>query len=402
MPPKKTATVKKTVVASNNLSRAARASPAPRKKTGRDEGVKAPDMSDTSSEHSVCPICENVIVDAGETSAGEDAIYCEGRCKKWIHRCCAGLAKHEFLELKDEDTAYSCLRCTARAQGETIEELRGAVQALAAQLEELRVTVSSQQSTTCLNDSPSWSEIVRKKKTHGHKPSKGGNEGRSEHSSHNGKNKQDDVSKSSKNRGKRGAYSHRHSTYNQEQRNGQPQSQSRSQPQESCQRKPLPGKRKVWGTMKICPSTTVKSVISQLTCITDTSIQVKRKYKMAEGGKVAKWWHVVSGDEGIMAKLEEEWGKVQIQTSWVIKPCLSYIDVNPGTISINPVNDELPVMPITPSPSPSSFSTQPQVTDEGNAQEAASSTPTTNVAEDFDVNSANEVPSSNSPFLGEH
>ena len=60
MPPKKTATVKKTVVASNSLSRAARASPAPRKKlTGREEGVKAPDMSDTSSVHSVCPICEN-------------------------------------------------------------------------------------------------------------------------------------------------------------------------------------------------------------------------------------------------------------------------------------------------------------------------------------------------------
>ena len=60
------------------------------------------------------------------------------------------------------------------------------------------------------------------------------------------------------------------------------------------------------------------------------------------------------------------------------------------------------VMPITPSPSSSSLSTQPQVTDEGNAQEAASSTPTTSVAEDFDVNSANKVPSSNSPFLGEH
>ena len=135
----------------------------------------------------------------------------------------------------------------------------------------------------------------------------------------------------------------------------------------------------------------------------DTSIQVKQKYKMAEGGKVAKWWRVVSGDEDIMAKLEEEWGKVQIQTSWVIKPCLSYIDVNPGSISINPVSDELPVMPITPSPSPSSFSTQPQVTDKGNAQEAASSTPTTSVAEDVDVNSANKVLRSNSPspLLGE-
>ena len=48
--------------------------------------------------------CENVIVDAGETTVGEDAIYCEGQCKKWIHCCCAGLAKHEFLELKDEDS----------------------------------------------------------------------------------------------------------------------------------------------------------------------------------------------------------------------------------------------------------------------------------------------------------
>ena len=402
MPPKKTATLKKATVASSSLSRAARASPAPRKKTGRDEGLKASDVSDTSSEHSVCPICENVIVDAGETTVGEDAIYCEGQCKKWIHRCCAGLAKHEFLELKDEDTAYSCLRCTARAQGEAIEELRGMVQTLATQLEELRVTVSSQQpTTTCLTDSPSWSEIVREKKTRDHKPSKGGNGGRYEHSNHNGKAKQDGAGKSSKNRGKRGAYSHGPSTYTHEQHNGQPQSQSQSQPQKSCPRKPLPGKRKVWGTMKICPSTTVKSVISQLTCITDTSIQVKRKYKMAESGKVAKWWHVVSGDEGTMAKLEEEWGKVQIQTSWVIKPCLSYVDEIPGSISINPVSDELRAMPITPSPSPSPLSTQSQVTDEGNAQEAASSTPTTSVAENSDTNSVNKVPSDNSPFLGE-
>ena len=154
--------------------------------------------------------------------------------------------------------------------------------------------------------------------------------------------------------------------------------------------------------MKICPSTTVKSVISQLTCITDTSIQVKRKYKMAESGKVAKWWHVVSGDEGTMAKLEEEWGKVQIQTSWVIKPCLSYVDEIPGSISINPVSDELRAMPITPSPSPSPLSTQSQVTDEGNAQEAASSTPTTSIAENSDANSVDKVPSGNSPFLGEH
>ena len=93
---------------------------------------------------------------------------------------------------------------------------------------------------------------------------------------------------------------------------------------------------------------------------------------------------------------------ITIQTSWVIMPCLSYVDEIPGSISINPVSDELRAMPITPSPSPFPLSTQFQVTDEGNAQEAASSTPTTSIAENSDANSVDKVPSGNSPFLGEH
>ena len=121
---------------------------------------------------------------------------------------------------------------------------------------------------------------------------------------------------------------------------------------------------------------------------------------MAEGDKVAKWWHVVSGDEGIMAKLEEEWGKVQIQTSWVIKPCLSYIDVNPGSISINPVSDKLPVMPITPSPSTSSFSTQPKLLTRVMHRKLLILHP--QPVSLRILTSANKVPSSNSPFLGEH
>lgn len=82
--------------------------------------------------------------------------------------------------------------------------------------------------------------------------------------------------------------------------------------------KPLGRKWKVWGTTKICPSTTAKSVITQLAPYQDTSIQIKRKFKVVEGGKVAKWWHVVSGDESTMTKLEQEWGKIQMQTSWVM------------------------------------------------------------------------------------
>lgn len=88
-----------------------------------------------------------------------------------------------------------------------------------------------------------------------------------------------------------------------------PRTQEQEQPngygqvQKSHQMKPYPGKRKVWGTMKICSSITVKRVISQLTLIETANIQVKRTYKVVEGGK---GWHVVSGDESTMAKLEEQ------------------------------------------------------------------------------------------------
>lgn len=50
---------------------------------------------------------------------------------------------------KGQDTAYHFLCCTAHVQGETTEELCGTIQALASQLEELRVTVSSQHPVTC-------------------------------------------------------------------------------------------------------------------------------------------------------------------------------------------------------------------------------------------------------------
>ena len=59
---------------------------------------------------------------------------------------------------------------------------------------------------------------------------------------------------------------------------------------------------------------------------------------MVEGGKVAKSWHVVSGDESKMTKLEQEWEKIQMHTSWVIKPCLSHVDDIPEGMPSNPPN----------------------------------------------------------------
>jgi len=85
---------------------------------------------------------------------------------------------------------------------------------------------------------------------------------------------------------------------------------------------PLPGKRKVWGlSLKYAVRNTFVEHFSP-----QISINVKRKFKLGSGNKIIKWWHVVSGDEETMALLETEWGKINAQTSWNIKPCLSYAD----------------------------------------------------------------------------
>ena len=57
-----------------------------------------------------CAECLEVIRD-GE--CGEESLFCEGRCKKWMHRVCAGLTEDEFLSVvaAEADTPWSCARC---------------------------------------------------------------------------------------------------------------------------------------------------------------------------------------------------------------------------------------------------------------------------------------------------
>ena len=291
------------------------------------EKDEATNGSDTEAQSStVCPVCENIILDAGQTEVGEDAIYCEGRCKKWFHRCCTGLPKHVFIDLKDSETPFHCPSCTASNHGKAINELRETVQALAAQVEELRAAHSREASSpTChctrTDSEPSWVEVVKRKHSH-----RSGEDGERSNKLRGGSNRK--------------GGSNRNGKQNSESNKGgqQPEFQKRNVPTQGSnggrqqdlhgpyQLKPIPGKRKVWGTLKLCSSTAVKGVITHLTSVGHADIRVKRKYKLGNGKKVAKWWHVVSGDEGTMTKLEQEWGMIQMQTSWSIESCMSYVD----------------------------------------------------------------------------
>ena len=139
---------------------------------------------------------------------------------------------------------------------------------------------------------------------------------------------------------------------------------------------PLPGKRKIWGTMKQCSAGAVHRAISQITSIASDGIEVRRKYK-TDNGKTTRWWHVVSGDEETLKTLESEWEGVQQQLDWKIEPCLAFADTtelipevvatSPVTASINVPSTLVPTPEVTTNfPATTSFSTPSSPSPQGN------------------------------------
>ena len=53
-----------------------------------------------------CPICDTAILDDKQES-----IYCEGKCKAWLHRKCTGMSKSVFSTFRNSDNSFECLYC---------------------------------------------------------------------------------------------------------------------------------------------------------------------------------------------------------------------------------------------------------------------------------------------------
>ena len=75
-----------------------------------------------------------------------------------------------------------------------------------------------------------------------------------------------------------------------------------------------------------------------MTGLEGNKLEVRRKYKKSDDNKVVKWWHVVNGDEKLLTLLEQNWGKVKIQTSWDLEPCLTFTDIAQDNEPSNPSN----------------------------------------------------------------
>ena len=67
--------------------------------------------AEEQEEREVCPICCDEIDDATETSEGQEALFCEGTCQKWLHRWCAGVHKDSYASLALSGKPFLCPSC---------------------------------------------------------------------------------------------------------------------------------------------------------------------------------------------------------------------------------------------------------------------------------------------------
>ena len=275
-----------------------------------------------------CAICLDAIVEATETSVGEEALFCEGHCQAWLHRRCAFITKARFVRISSSEVPFLCCYCQADTQHLATKLLQDEVAALRIEVAELRAAleavraVDNSSSIASLREeieqwklkaqppcdngpAELWSQMVRKGRGKG--PGKGKGKG------------MDKEPKST---------SHAQPA--------QPSLSSQPSKRPSRPSKPVPNKRKIWGTPRVCTASSVKKAITQLAGVEGSKVEVKRKYKK-DGEKLVKWWHVVRADEGILDKLEQEWSKVNVQTSWQLVPCLIFYD---NAQASNPSNQD--------------------------------------------------------------
>ena len=253
-----------------------------------------------------CAICQLAIVDGKD-----EALLCEANCQLWYHRGCASIPPHRYQELSTSDEPFVCLSCTVLDQRRKIAELTSTVTALQ---EELRKVSSMQEmKTVAINEEVSkLKQMLSEQSIASHSS---GSEATS--ATHQAPSYASAAAATKSNYVRRGQGRRQTSAA---------RSQSRHRNEKTSVGKSKPnlikvvGARKVWGTLKACSPSTISNTISKLLPSGNT-LQLRVKRKTKELGPKTVWWFVIHGPESDLLVMENEWEKVNIQTSWVVEPC---------------------------------------------------------------------------------
>ena len=92
-------------------------------------GKKTKGTLEEDDKCEICIVCGCTILEASESTEGQDAVFCEEDCQGWIHRMCAGLSRPAFDNL-NESTPYLCSFCTCTKQYKEICDLKETVKTL--------------------------------------------------------------------------------------------------------------------------------------------------------------------------------------------------------------------------------------------------------------------------------
>ena len=92
-----------------------------------------------------------------------------------------------------------------------------------------------------------------------------------------------------------------------------------SQENSSAGKVQVEGAHRVWGTMKVTSSSTLKHGISRVFSVSD--VQIKCKTILDNAGEVKKWWFVVHAPESVLCDLNSSWESLNLQTGWKLEPC---------------------------------------------------------------------------------
>ena len=96
----------------------------------------------------LCSICEDAILDASAKYPGHDAIECEGLCKAWLHRGCAGLSKAAFQLASSSSKPFLCPPCRLVEHASELQTLKNTVNALCEELSALKDCLKGKESQT--------------------------------------------------------------------------------------------------------------------------------------------------------------------------------------------------------------------------------------------------------------
>ena len=285
--------------------------PKAKKRSANGPPVDSSANEKTTGSSEVCPICAEYIIDATDTHEGEEALFCDGSCQCWFHRCCAGVSQARYKLISESPEPYLCPTCTFDRQQAVIQDLQSNVQALTEEILQVKASLETLLKVpSCTYTAPGpaaggedrekgavssklcWNVVASRKK--GTK-TKGGFV-----SSSCMPPKNNVANSTSRRSGCGSAQSNKHAV--------------------SGTKEVFTGVRRIWGTMKACTVPTVIKSITRLTGI-GSNVQVKRKYKTNDKGKVVKWWYILRAEEAVLNQLEQEWEKVQLQTLWKLEPC---------------------------------------------------------------------------------